>query len=384
MRVLQKLVIPKDSVNDAEVLIVSIRFKDGAKVIKGDVIVEFETSKAVVTLNAEASGFVFFNCKEGDSVPINATVGKIVSDKKMLHSKLEKSKNELSPKQQTHMAKAEPSISNKAKILLVKNGLDENSFAGQDLVSDQDVLLYLNKMQRKSDESYSTDFKDEKKENIGTPLKSSQKRLIIVCPTIVGMEVILDILDGQNDLKIVGYVADDPYKAKINLPFLDCNVFDFTEKVSFADYDAVVIAISGSLKSMQFRKKVFNYYKNKNIKFANLISKKANISMNVSLGLGNIIGSNVFIGTGSEIGDNNFISYMTTIGHHNKIGSNNLFGPGVMMAGLVNIGDDCILPTGVNFKDKVNLGNRVILPLGYNVLKSIADDYIIKERQNYV
>jgi acetyltransferase-like isoleucine patch superfamily enzyme len=381
MILLQSLIISQDSVNDEKVLIISTFFKDGEKVSKGDVVLEFETSKAIVTIEAEQQGFIFYDCKEGDTVPIGAHIGEINSEKRRneLAQKVAvvDSLTENRPKEKI----IQTLFSNKAKLLLIKNGIDEFVFNGQDLINEEDVILYAKKTQEELSKSPTKNVSVTSKESQNTLLNNLRERIIIVCPSIVGMEVILDIIDGQDNLNIVGYVTDDDFKEKISLPFLDCNVFNFTEKINPTDYDGVVIALGGSLKSMQFRKKIFEYYSSRGIKFSNLISNKANICKNVKIGCGNIIGSGVFIGAGSQIGDNNFISYMTVIGHHNRIGANNLFAPGVMMSGLVEIGDDCILTTGVNFIDKVKVGSRVILPLGYNVVTNLADDTIIKIKQ---
>jgi acetyltransferase-like isoleucine patch superfamily enzyme len=374
--VLQNLIISQDSVNDDKVLIVTTFFKDGDVVNKGDLIIEYETSKAIMTIEAEQNGFVFYNCLEGDYVFIGSRVGEINSKK--IKSELETNiivpETLISIKAQEN--KSQTLFSNKARKLLLQNEITEEVFYGIDFVNDQDVLLYINKMNNK--ESKYGNINLYKTKNEITKSNDTKERIIIIGPSLVGMEVIWDILEGQNNIDIIGYVADDSHKEKINLPFLDCNLDDFHEKIKHSDYDGVVIAMAGSLKSMQFRKKLFDEYIEKGIKFTNIISKKANICQNVTIGVGNIIGSGVFIGTGSQIADNNFISYMTTIGHHNKIGTNNLFAPGVMMSGLVEIGDDCILTTGVNFIDRVKIGNRVILPLGYNVIKNISDDTIIK------
>lgn len=371
---LQNLIISQDSVNDEKVLIVTTFFKDGDEVKKGDLIIEYETSKAIMSIEAEHNGFVFYNFMEGDYVLIGSSVAEINTTRVKSEIPTNILVTETLINLKAKVNNLQTLFSSKARKLLLENQISEEVFHGVDLVSEHDVLLYLNKINSK-ESKYDNLYKSKNKI---TQDNNFKERIIIIGPSDVGMEVIWDILEGQNNIDIIGYVADDSHKQKINLPFLDCNLHDFHEKINHSDYDGVVIAIAGSLKSMQFRKKLFEEYIEKGVKFTNIISKKANICQNVTIGVGNIIGSGVFIGAGSQIADNNFISYMTTIGHHNKIGTNNLFAPGVMMSGLVEVGDDCILTTGVNFIDKVKVGNRVILPLGYNVVKNLTDDTIIK------
>jgi len=393
MKILQKVTLPLYSVNDEEVIIVTQYFNDGDFVKKNEVILEFETSKALVSMESEVDGYIFYNFKEGDSVLVGTVVAEIYDIKK---GNIKQEKPIESNKGNNDKLKIVKTIfSEKAKSLLKTSQISESIFEGQDFVNHDDVLLFLNNNTK--DFSLPKEFnpinqlsfqniteKQDDQNNITTNSKfeNNKERIVIICPSKIGMEVIWDIIEGQKNIEIVGYVVDDKYKSETNLPFLNCNVFDFPLRISKEKYDSVIIAMGGSLKSMQFRKRVFDSYKNEGIKFTNFISKKANIGINCRIGEGNIIGSGVYIGTGSSIGDNNFISYMTTIGHHNIIGNNNLFAPGVMMSGLVEVGDDCILTTGVNFIDKVKIGDRIILPLGYCVISNIASDTIIKMRSN--
>jgi acetyltransferase-like isoleucine patch superfamily enzyme len=391
MKLLKDIVIPHESVNDENVVIVMLYFNDWDWVNKGDTVIEIETSKAIFTLDAPSDGYILYNCKKGDQVLIGAVVAGIFDEKEQPGGSKAPTDNKTENK--SIVSNIKTIFSAKATRLIEEYKISESEFEGQDFVSHNDVLLFLNKNKKSSSEvrkftlnDTSSLLKPDTRSEIKNKVSSvgaveiKKERIVVICPSIIGVEVIEDIIEGQENKEIIGFVADDNYKADIDLPFLDCNVFDFPQKIDKLTYDTVIIAMGGSLKSMQFRKKVFDHYMNEGVRFTNLVSRQANIGKNFRIGVGNIIGSGVFIGTGSRIGDNNFISYMTTIGHHNIIGNNNLFAPGVMMSGLVEVGDDCILTTGVNFIDKVKIGNRVILPLGYNVVSNIADDTVIKMR----
>ena len=391
MKLLQEIIIPNDSVNDESVMIMTLDYNDGDFIQKGDTIIEFETSKAVSTIEAEYDGYIFYNFKEGDQVLIGEIVAEIYDEAKRIERIKVVQEDFINTKILKPIIKT--SFSNKAKLLLAENYITENAFDGRDFINSKDVMVFIDK--RTNDQSNIRVTSENKiSSKCSNTLKTMnfntlsgntvKERIVIACPSLIGMEVILDIINGQEDKEIVGYIVDDKYKATFDLNFLDCNVFDFPEKINKDTYDTVVIALAGSLKSMLFRKKVYSHYLKKGINFTNLISSKANIANNVRMGLGNIIGSGVYIGTGSCIGNNNFISYMTTIGHHNMIGDNNLFAPGVIMSGLVEVGEDCILTTGVNFIDKVKIGNRVILPLGYNVISNLPDDTVIKMKNEAI
>ncbi|MDA7566623.1 hypothetical protein N8769_01475 [Flavobacteriaceae bacterium] len=411
MKILQKLIIDQDSVNDVEVLILDLFFKDGDYVKKDDIICEYETSKAVISIESNVNGYVFFYVKSEEMVSIGSPIGEINDEPVKIGIEKPKDSNqniideipEINVQKNIGANTGNESVLNdkkiekkielglnkknvintifskKAESLIKHEKLKKYFFINEDFVNEHDVLKYLNSDEFENQNNLKTNLNLKASLELKKTVKPSKKEKIIVfCPSFVGMQVIWDIIKFQDDKEIIGYVTDDKYKDSIDLNFLDCNIFDFHEKINKNKYDSIIVALGGSLKSMQFRKKVFDFYKERNIPFTNLIAEDVNIRNDVNIGQGNIIGSGVFIGSNSEIGDNNFISYMTTIGHHNKIGSCNLFAPGVMMSGLVEIGDNCIITTGVNFIDRVKVGNNVILPLGYNVVRNIPDNKIFK------
>lgn len=354
-----KIIAPKLDPNENSVKLSELAKKEGDRVLKGEIIFTIETTKADMDVEAEADGNLFYIVNLGDKVRVGDVIA-IISNEDEIDKTLYKTKEE------EIVSDSFPFTATRKAIELAKTkNIDLSLLNKKGTIKEADVVGYFNKAVRGREKT--------------TPqFKYDNERIVVVCATSMSAEVIVDILDGQNDKTITGYVVDNDYKAGSSLNLLNCNVFDFPDKIAKDQYDTVVIAMGGSLKSMIFRKKVFDHYLDRNINFTNVISTKAIIGKNVSLGIGNVIGSGVFIGTGSIIGNNNFISYMTVIGHHNRIGDNNLFAPGVVMSGLVEVGDECIFTTGVNFIDRVKVGSKVILPLGYNVVSDIEDGRIVK------
>jgi acetyltransferase-like isoleucine patch superfamily enzyme len=379
MKLIQKILVPQDSANDDEVKIVLVPWIDGAFVEVGDTVLEYETSKAINTLEFERSGYVAYLCTEGKNVAIGAAVALIFDewDEKNAVSLIDQALLQITKdrlmttvgeplERTTFTARTNPTLfSAHAETLLQRYGLERRLFAEHDFVTTQQIEHFL-KLSSLSSHSI-------ERSNVRS-VASRSERVVVICANQIAADVIDDILGDQQKQCIVGYVVDDIYKSDTSLPYLDCNVLDFPQKVDRSIYDAVIMANGGSMRSMRFRKLVFALYRQAGVNFTNVISPSANIASRVSIGVGNIIEGNVYIGTGTQVGDNNFISYGTVIGHHNRVGDCNLFAPGVMMAGRVSVGDDCIFMTGVNFMDQITIGDRVVLPPGYNVIKNLKDD----------
>ena len=67
---IQEMRIPKESIADDSVLLLKWYKKSGSKVNKGEVIADCETSKAVFDIEAPIDGYLFYQYKVGDEIPV--------------------------------------------------------------------------------------------------------------------------------------------------------------------------------------------------------------------------------------------------------------------------------------------------------------------------
>jgi pyruvate/2-oxoglutarate dehydrogenase complex dihydrolipoamide acyltransferase (E2) component len=151
MNILKEIRVPQESVNDDTVNVVRLGFAHGAAVTAGDVVIELETSKVNVSLEAEVDGFVHYVCKEGDEVAVNTlivVIGDSFSENFMLAplGGLECPPAQIS----TPVAEclemdfaSETVFSAKASELIRKHQIDQSAFAGRDFVSVDDVASLL-------------------------------------------------------------------------------------------------------------------------------------------------------------------------------------------------------------------------------------------------
>lgn len=371
MRELIEIIIPHEVVSDETVIVLMCAKSEGDYVHPGEVVLEYETSKAVTSLTAPNAGYIAFACTEGESVDVGSPVA-VLYEEWDENRALEWKSNARSGFGITETAPVimqgggEVQFSARAEALIDLHGIDRSVFQEMGMVSVQDVERILAGMRG--------------------PLKTAAKpstfrdveRIVVVGANNVSAQMIEDMLTGEPTKRVVGYVSDAAYRKNSDLEYFNTELFDFPYKVPRSEYDGVILAMGGSLKSMKLRKQIFELYCDAGVPFTNVVSPSSNIGSGVEIGVGNVVESNVYIAPHTRIGDNNFISYATVIGHHSTIGSHNLFAPGVTMAGLVTLGDECILPTGVNFIDRVSVGNRVIVPVGFNIVTSLEDDTVVK------
>ena len=84
MTVLLELYAPRETVNDEVVTIAKLYFRSGDAIEKGDILVDLETSKATLSIEAELGGVLDVFCEEGQDVSVGSLLMNIVDNKNNL------------------------------------------------------------------------------------------------------------------------------------------------------------------------------------------------------------------------------------------------------------------------------------------------------------
>ena len=80
MALLQEILVPLLAVNDTSLTVVEMNFPAGSKVLKGDTIMVFETSKTTYDVEAGADGYIQYNCLLDHDYEVNQVVARIYSE----------------------------------------------------------------------------------------------------------------------------------------------------------------------------------------------------------------------------------------------------------------------------------------------------------------
>ncbi len=125
------ILVPREIVNADSVYVVRWAAADGALVEAGDALCDIETSKAVVTVEAEQRGHVRHRAAVGDEVPIGGVLGYITAQRDTPLPAAAAGAGEIP---------AAVQISAKARQKIEELGLDMALFAGRGFVRERDVL----------------------------------------------------------------------------------------------------------------------------------------------------------------------------------------------------------------------------------------------------
>jgi len=131
--------VPVENVNDKFVIIADLHFDSGDYVSEGDIIYTFETSKAIVDVEAECDGYIFYVAEVNQEIKVGSLVCIISNDKDfdITDLKCETSKDDIEA--------ADFKLTKKAKELAekLKINLDDLNLKG--IIREHDLLSVINK-----------------------------------------------------------------------------------------------------------------------------------------------------------------------------------------------------------------------------------------------
>ena len=140
MKVLSEIIIPKDNA-DEEVIIRELGFKDNDRVKKADAIMDIETSKTSIELEASEEGYIQYLVSPGDAAVIGQVVARIydvdISD--LVNTEAESSAQHAN--EDDSSAKV---ATKEAQALIDQHGIDI-SLIPSDFIKKEDVDLFISK-----------------------------------------------------------------------------------------------------------------------------------------------------------------------------------------------------------------------------------------------
>jgi sugar O-acyltransferase, sialic acid O-acetyltransferase NeuD family len=132
----------------------------------------------------------------------------------------------------------------------------------------------------------------------------------------------------------------------------------------------------GSIGDPRVRVKLCNMAERIGFIFPNLISPRALVSINATLGSGNYIAPGVIINTGADIGSHCIINTGAIVEHDCTIGNFVHLSPGSILSGDVTIGNYSHIGTGSVVIQNLKIGAKVVIGAGSVVAKNIRKGMI--------
>jgi serine acetyltransferase len=363
--------VPWTDVNSEAATVVAWHVPDRAEVREGASLVDVETSKAALEIEAPHDGIVLQLVRAGQDVQVGEPVAYVFPDQAALEAYEREKDAEPSGAERPASADSAVRATDKARERAAELGVDLAKVQSSGLITVKDVEAAAG-----ATATAPTLAADALPDPI-TGDGIAQRLLVIGAG--LGATQVMDIIAEGPDQRAVAIVDDDPgHWGRIirGVPVVGGSdrIGSLWESEAF---DAAVISISTSVSA---RAKLRSLCQSAGIPLANVIDRRAKLATGVRIGSGNVVCAFVQFGTETTIGDNNFISAFNSYDHHNVLGSDISTGPGCMTSGEVVIEDRVRLGTGIYVEPKLTIGRGSVVASGSVIVRSVPPEHAVKTK----
>ncbi len=183
----------------------------------------------------------------------------------------------------------------------------------------------------------------------------------------------IDVIEQDNDYKIIGLIGrkDEVGSQILNYPIIgtDEDLFSFKNK-----YQNAFITL-GQIDSPLKRIEIFNLIKDLGYLTPSIISSKAIVSKNTTIGDGSIIMHGSIINARANIGENCIINSLSLVEHDVKVSDHSHISTGAIINGGVEIGLGSFIGSGAVIKEGIKIGKGCVIGMGLSVRHDIPDNF---------
>lgn len=184
------------------------------------------------------------------------------------------------------------------------------------------------------------------------------------------MDIILKNKEIGENIEILGFFDDDPYKKRVcGLPVLG-SISDAKKEIKKHEDMEMILGIGDN----KTRKKVFNKLDNTGINYFTAIHPSAIIGNRVSIGEGTVMVAGSIVNIDTHIGKHCIINTSASVGHDIVIGDFVHISPGVRLTGGVKIHDGVHIGAGAVTVPGITIGENSIIGAGAVVTKDIPSN----------
>jgi sugar O-acyltransferase (sialic acid O-acetyltransferase NeuD family) len=339
--------------------------EDRAQVAAGEPLVEIETSKAILDVDAPDRGVLLRLCPQGEQRKVDEPLAYLFDSVESLE-RFEQEPEESQPHTDAHAGRITAPARRRAEEL----GLDI------ELIAQATEGLVTTKVV----EAAALQSGDDIGQDLPDPLDAPPgvRRLVLLGAGFASNQII-DILVHDPEQQAIAIVDDD--RARFGEVIDGVPVVGGVDRALalFSDgkVDAAVIAVGTSVAA---RTRLRQRCEEAGLPLANVIDPSVRICSDVKMGTGNVICAHCHFGVGTIVGDNNLISANSSFDHHSELGSDITTGPGCVTSGLVKIGDRCRFGMGVCIEPYVSIGAGTQVSSGAVIVSSIPAEHAVKTR----
>lgn len=344
MTVHAEIFIPRDTVNDEEVLITDLFCAEGAKVAKGEPLLAYESSKASVEVEAPAAGYVAYHCAEGGYAPVGGLVAVIAdAPDNAGHAPV----REAAPGEGAEAGPG-PVFSDAARRYMAHKDIGPELFAGRDLVGLDEVLATM----------------------AGPQAHDGRIPAVILGGGGHGL-VLADLVACGPSFRLKGYLDDGKQRGDLVDGHPVLGAIPDLPALCRETPTAALVAVGLVDPSPALRSRVFDLAAAAGALLPPFVHASATVDRRAVLGRGVQVHAGAVIGPEAVLEEGAVINSGAVISHHCRVGRHTHVAPGAVLAGGVQVGAGCLVGMGVTAYIGITIGDGCVIENGMHLFRSI-------------
>lgn len=197
------------------------------------------------------------------------------------------------------------------------------------------------------------------------------KKLLIIGAGDLG-QLMAHHINHSKDFELVGFLDDtkDAGEVICSKPVLG-SLSSVDKLYAHNSFDEVLIAIG--YKHLDFKEKLFNELKGKNIPIAKFIHHSVIFDDSVKIGEGSFILPGVVLDKDVELGKGVLLNTGVVIAHDSYVGDFCFFGPAVSLAGFIKVAAKSFLGINTTIIDNIEISSPIQTGASATVVKNISE-----------
>lgn len=366
---IHQVILPRLGTNMEEGRVVEWRKKEGDPVVKGEVLLLVETSKAIFEVEAENDGYMRRHMSpEGGLVRFTDPVG-LVSDRPDddVDAWFEASAKAASqpPAVRYHEEKRASLVKRTPDNGAARSRRCAATPAARRLASELDVDL------GRVSEAFGVEIVDEKDVRAFVLRKK-----IVIYGAGLGAKQAMELIRPGRDYDAIGIFDDNPGLKGAEVAGLKVigGWEDFLESADAGKIDGIAISLHSEHRRRLMEKITAAA---PHIAHIALVDARAVVSSGVVVSPGAFIEAGSVIGPETFIGEGVIVDNGAVISHDCYIGAHSHLSPGCSLSGIVRLEGNVLVGVGACINSQVTVGRNVVITPGSAVVSDVPDDSVV-------
>ncbi|MFH2204184.1 MAG: biotin/lipoyl-containing protein [Elusimicrobiota bacterium] len=340
---------PHINANDVEMVLVEWHVRPWQKIVKGEPICDVESTKALLTVEADRAGYVYPLVEEKATVRVGEPLAHVFvkSDPEQLAAVEKKA------------ARGGTIVTKKARILMQEFGLTASDFPEFTNISSETVVAKIRERKLAPATEGGAEAREVRLDDTSVVLYGDDPNFALLA---------LDAFAAGGRYSPAAYVGAARGGEFYGIPALPSGALS-----GLMARGARRVFICGSDCAAQVREcEALGW------EIVSAVHSSAVVAVTARLGRGVFVGAQAAIGPDAEIGDFCRILCGASVAHHGRLGKFVSVSDGARLGGHVSVGDGSLIGIGVNVNKRVAMGKGVVVVSGVTVTDHVPDKQVVR------